>query len=136
MNLKSIMSSPVVTVDIDDTLMTVQTIFEKFEFHHLLVVEDKSLFGVVSDRDLLRAISPWHDTLDELPRDRALLNKPVHQICRRKPVTASTNTSILEAAQILINNNVACLPVVTEQGNITGVVTWKDIFKAFIASQH
>ncbi|MFC1481990.1 CBS domain-containing protein [Candidatus Neomarinimicrobiota bacterium] len=135
MTLRSIMSAPVVTVEPDDTLMTVKEIFDHVKFHHLLVVEDKRLFGVVSDRDLLKALSPWLGTLDELPRDRALLTKRVHQFCSRKPVTAGMNTSIHKASRILIDNNVSCLPVVTIKGHIRGIVTWKDIFRATIGFQ-
>jgi acetoin utilization protein AcuB len=126
------MSTPVVTVGLDETLITIQEIFENVKFHHLLVVEKKRLFGIVSDRDLLKSLGPWHGTMDELPRDRALLDKRVHQICTRKPVTASMNTGILEASRILIDNDVSCLPVVTKQGYIKGIVTWKDIFRAYI----
>ena len=61
-------------------------------------------------------------------RDNTVTNTPGIDILAPGP-----NTSILEASQILINNNVACLPVETNQGSITGVVTWKDIFKAYIA---
>ena len=132
MALSSIMTTPVMTVGPDDTLMTIKEIFDNVKFHHLLVVEQKRLFGVVSDRDLLKALSPWLGTLDELPRDRAVLEKRVHQICRRKPVTANMKTSVLEASRILIDNDVACLPVVSKRGHIKGIVTWKDIFKAYL----
>ncbi len=132
MALSSIMSTPVMMVEPDDTLTTIKEIFDNVKFHHLLVVENKRLFGVVSDRDLLKALSPWVGTLDELPRDLAILEKRVHQICRRKPVTAHMKTSLLEASRILIDNNVACLPVVTKLGHVKGIVTWKDIFKAYL----
>ncbi|MCH7938647.1 MAG: CBS domain-containing protein, partial [Candidatus Marinimicrobia bacterium] len=131
MALSSIMTTPVVTVGPDDTLKTVKEIFDNVKFHHLLVVEEKRLFGVLSDRDLLKALSPWLGTLDELPRDRAILEKRVHQICSRQPITASMKTGIGEATRILIENNVSCLPVVTKRGRIKGIVTWKDIFRAY-----
>ncbi len=132
MALSSIMTVPVVTVEPDDTLMAIKEIFDNVKFHHLLVVEQKRLFGVVSDRDLLKALGPWLGTMDELPRDRATLDKRVHQICSREPVTASMKTSVLEASRILIDNDVSCLPVVTKQGHIKGIVTWKDIFRAYL----
>ena len=131
MALRSIMTTTVMTVGPDDTLKTVKEIFDNVKFHHLLVVEEKRLFGVLSDRDLLKALSPWLGTLDELPRDRAILEKRVHQICSRQPVTASMKTGIGEATRILIENNVSCLPVVTKRGRIKGIVTWKDIFRAY-----
>lgn len=59
MSIENIMSKRVVKVVFDDTLATVKQIFDEAKFHHLLVVEDDKLHGVVSDRDLLRAVSPF-----------------------------------------------------------------------------
>jgi len=51
------------------------------------IVEEGRLHGVVSDRDLLRAISPFIGSVVETNRDLGTLNKRVHQIATRKPVT-------------------------------------------------
>ncbi len=53
-NVQDIMSSRVGTVEMDDKLKVVKEIVDTVKFHHLLVVEEGKLFGVVSDRDLLR----------------------------------------------------------------------------------
>ena len=131
MALRSIMTTPVVTVGPDETLLAIKALFDTVKFHHLLVVEKDRLFGVVSDRDLLKAFSPWLGTFSELPRDRAILKRRAHQICSRKLVTAHIKTSVIEASNIMIENDISCLPVITKQGHIRGIVTWKDIFKAF-----
>ncbi|MFB0515605.1 MAG: CBS domain-containing protein [Candidatus Neomarinimicrobiota bacterium] len=131
MAIGSIMTTEVVTVDPDASLKTIKEIFDHVKFHHLLVVENKRLFGVISDRDLLKALSPWLGTLDELPRDRAILSRRAHQICSRRPITATRETSVADAARILLDNNVSCLPVISREGGIEGIVTWKDIFKTY-----
>ena len=87
MTIEEIMSTPVVTVEMDDSLRAVKEIFDNSQFHHVLVVESGKLFGVVSDRDLLKAISPNIGTAAELNRDLATLKKKVHQIVTRNPVT-------------------------------------------------
>ena len=50
MNVRDIMSKRVITVEMDDKLSTVKEIFDNLHFHHLLVIEDDKLLGVVSDR--------------------------------------------------------------------------------------
>ncbi len=98
MNLRPIMSSRVVTVELDDSLETVKGIFDSARFHHLLVVgSDKKLLGVISDRDLLRAISPYVGTLAEQARDLATLRKRVHQIMTREPITLPPESSVQDA---------------------------------------
>ncbi len=58
MNVASIMTRKVVTVEMDDPLQTICEVFINFEFHHILVVEDWKLVGVISESDLLRAAKP------------------------------------------------------------------------------
>lgn len=124
------MSTPVVSVELDDSLAVVQDIFSNTKFHHLLVVENKRLFGVVSDRDLLKALSPKLGTMAELPADVATLNKKVHQIMSRKLVTITEEESIYRAIEIFENNTISCIPVVDDNMVPIGVISWRDIFKA------
>jgi acetoin utilization protein AcuB len=131
MQIHRIMTTKVVTVSADDKVKTLQDLFERFRFHHLLVIdEDKSLVGVISDRDLLKALSPFIFTLVERPQDLRTLEKRVCQIMsHRKLITASKNQTVGQAAILMLNNNISCLPVVSHDKTIEGIVTWKDIFR-------
>lgn len=122
-----IMSRRVVTVTMDDTLAKAQELFREFRFHHLLVLEQRRLVGVISDRDLLKALSPAIGTLMETDRDRATLNKRAHQIMSRNPVSATADVPIETAARLLIDKKVSCLPIVTEDQTLAGILSWKDI---------
>ncbi|MEK9141540.1 MAG: CBS domain-containing protein [Nitrospirota bacterium] len=129
-----IMSRRVVTVSMDDTLAKVRELFTEFRFHHLLVLEERQLVGVISDRDLLKALSPNIGTLSETDRDRATLNKRAHQIMSRHPISVTTALPIKTAARLLIEKKVSCLPVVTENDRLEGIVSWKDILNALCPS--
>lgn len=125
-----IMTRKVVSVELDDKLEDVKQIFDNVRFHHLMVVENGRLFGVLSDRDLLKHLSPFIDTASEQPRDRATLNKRVHQIMSRKLVTAGPELSAIEGARLMARHSISCLPIVGPKGEILGVVTLKDILYA------
>ncbi len=135
MKIASIMTARVATVEMDDTLRTINGIFCYAKFHHLLVVEGKKLVGVISDRDLLKASSPFLNTPAERPCDIARLSRKAHQIMTRNLITVSRDTPVAEAVEILLQNNVSCLPVVSPTGQIEGIVTWKDITKAYMGLQ-
>ena len=47
----------------------------------------------------------------------------------REVVTATTGTSVPEAMKALISNKISCLPVVSEQNELQGIISDKDIFK-------
>jgi acetoin utilization protein AcuB len=129
--LRQIMSPQVVTVSMDDSLRVVRQLFEQHRFHHLLVVDGRRLVGVISDRDLLRHVSPFvgHD-LAERTQDLATLNKRAHQIMTRTPIAAHPDATLQEAIAMILEHRISCLPVVDEQSHPLGIVTWRDLLKA------
>ncbi len=130
MNVEKIMSKRIVTVEMDDSLKAVKNIFDNAHFHHLLVVESGKLLGVISDRDLLKALSPSIGTAVETTRDVSTLNKKVHQIMTRKPVSLTPNAGIYVAIGILNNHNISCIPVVDDENKPIGIISWRDILKS------
>ena len=134
MKIASILTSRVVTVEMDDTLDTIREIFEHVKFHHILVVKNLKLVGVISDRDLLKSISPFIGTLSERTLDMATLSRKAHQIMSRKLVTVNKEISIEDAAYKLLEYNVSCLPIISDMGYVEGILTWKDIFRCYLAN--
>ncbi len=134
MTVAAIMTKEVVVVDMDDSIDTVRTLLKAARFHHLLVVDGRRLVGVLSDRDLLREISPFLDTVSERDSDRGVLNKKVHRIMTRGLITATETTTIETAAALLLDNNISCLPVISSEGDILGIVSWKDILRHCMAA--
>ncbi len=132
MIVNKIMTTEVITIGMDDTLEQIQRLFEKHKFHHLLITEYKELIGIISDRDILKEISPSVNTLSENNRSRETLKKKAHQIMIRKPITVEPDTLVDDAANIMLKKNISCLPVVSPSGNIQGVLSWKDILKFYI----
>ena len=127
MNINQIMTLETITVGMDADVRSVRNLFEKYGFHHLLVVEKGRLVGVISDRDLLRNLSPFIGKLSERSQDTATLNRRVHQIMTHKPVTISSEMKVQDAAELMLELRVSCLPVVTEDGHAVGIVTWRDL---------
>ncbi|MBB2927443.1 acetoin utilization protein AcuB [Paraburkholderia silvatlantica] len=126
------MTSRVVTVGFDDTLATVREIFAQASFHHLLVVDEGRLQGVVSDRDLLRAISPFIDSVVESARDLGTLNKRVHQIMSRKPLTLRPESSLSDAVALFLSSKISCIPIVDAEFRPVGIVSWRDVLRYLV----
>lgn len=133
--VESIMTKRVVTIELDDTLKVVKRIFEEVSFHHLLVVEKGVLYGVLSDRDFLKAVSPNIDMPNESVHDIATLNKKVHQIMSRKPISLPGNADIYQAISTFNQHNISCIPIVSENNHPVGILSWRDILRV-IESNH
>lgn len=129
MTLETIMSRHVISVDMDAELHTVRELLSKFHIHHVLVIEKCRLVGVISDRDLLANLSPFIGKHAERTQDERTMHRHAHQVMTRNPVTAAPNTPIADAALLLLNAHISCLPVVDAAGAVVGVVTWRDFLR-------
>jgi acetoin utilization protein AcuB len=78
--------------------------------HHLPVVDGGSVVGVVSDRDLRNVAA----------------DVTVGELMETKVVTATPDTTVREAANLLRGNIIGCLPVL-DQGRLVGIVTTSDL---------
>ena len=130
MEFKKLINEKIVTVEMDDSLGVVKEIFDNTKFHHLLVIERGELFGVLSDRDLLKALNPNIGTIRETAQDAAVLNKKVHQIMTRKPITLMPDASVRNALDIFDKHKVSCIPIVDGENKPVGIISWRDILRA------
>ena len=132
MQLSQLMNKSVVTVTMDDSLRRINNLFAQHPFHHLLVIESKKLVGVISDRDLLKHLSPNLNTPSETQKDAACLNKRAHQIMSRNLVTLTKEATLMDAIEVLDSHSVSCIPIVTSDNKLEGIITWRDIFKLIL----
>jgi acetoin utilization protein AcuB len=91
------------------------------------VVEDESLVGIVSDRDL-RSAAP---ALGDPNRAEALDRIRVGDAMSRDVVTADPKDPIELAAAEMYERRIGCLPVVDGDGLI-GIVTSSDVMRALV----
>jgi acetoin utilization protein AcuB len=129
MLLKDIMSKAVVTVEPGDTLALVKQMFHLGKFHHVLVMEQGALTGVVSDRDLYQALSPNIDTPAESYKDTATLNKTVRQIMSRQPIVLKEDATVDDAIDVFNAHVISCIPIVSMEGKLLGIISWRDILR-------
>jgi acetoin utilization protein AcuB len=130
MTIADIMSRDPECVAPDTSLMEIRHLLDQRGFHHLLVVEDGSLVGVISDRDVLRTLSPFLDTRSETPRDVRTLAEQASDLMRADPVTAAPGMTVREAATLLLDHAISSLPVV-DDGTLVGIVTTKDMLEYY-----
>ncbi|MEL7482812.1 MAG: CBS domain-containing protein [Planctomycetota bacterium] len=127
--IESILTRGIVTVGMDDSLEAVRALFKQHKFHHLIVVDDGKTVGVLSERDLLKNVSPFIDQMSERKQDTWTLQKRVHQIMQRDLVWATPCTTIHDACLMMAANQISCLPVLTPASKLIGIVTARDILR-------
>lgn len=135
MSLIKVMSTNLITLEMDDDLGKAKAIFDQHKIHHILVLNDKELVGVITDRDIYKHLSPTIGTKKETPRDHSLLHKKLHLVMNRNLTTTSEDASLNEAVLLFHDNHISCLPVVNDKMEPIGIISWRDILKV-IALQY
>ena len=112
------MKKTVVTVGPEDHLATVQKKMKEGGFRRTPVVENGRLVGIVTDRDIRQHLGYLEKT-------------KVNVAVSEKLVTVAPQTTLEEAAKLLLKHKIGGLPVV-EDGQLVGIITTSDILQAFL----
>lgn len=127
-----IMTAKPITIHQDQSLRHALELMESHGFRHLPVLNsDKQLVGIVSDRDCRMALnSPY--ILRERWQDETLADQlRVRTIMTPAPIAIEPEAEADEAARLMLNNRISCLPVIRSE-TLVGIVTTSDILTAFM----
>jgi acetoin utilization protein AcuB len=126
-----IMSRRVIVLSEEDNLSQVAAQLERLHFHHLPVVDDGKLVGMLSQRDLLHnTVSGVDNSMVARQREERFLESTfVRDVMQVNVATAHAEDSVSSAAQRMLDARVGALPVVDEAGMLVGIVTQNDILR-------
>ena len=130
MTVNEIMSRKVVSISADDNLRIVNDIMGLGRVRHLPVVRRGELVGVVSQRDLLHASLSNVMGLSSDDQNLFLQGVTIAQVMSAPPVSIGLTASVQNAACIMAERKIGCLPVV-EDGKLLGIVTETDLLRYF-----
>jgi len=133
--LSEIMSRGLITVDKNASLRRARRILDQHRIRHLLVMDGKRLVGIVTDRDLRQAAPSSKSPLTISEREEFMDELKVVEVMSRKLITASPDTTVREAARVMVSEKIGCLPVVN--GNqLVGIVTETDLLEVLVREEH
>jgi acetoin utilization protein AcuB len=121
-----------ITITTDTTLKDALELIRSHPFRHLPVMDEEGkLVGIVTEKSLVYA-SPSPDlSLSVFEIDYLLSRTSVGQIIQGEVVTVSPDLPIEEAARVMVDHRIGCLPVV-EDGELVGIISDTDIFRVFV----
>ncbi|BAH45138.1 CBS and ACT domain-containing protein [Brevibacillus brevis] len=128
MRIEEIMRKKMVTIQPSTTIGEALLLLRANRIRHLPVIENDSLVGIVSDRDLRDALPSRLLTHDD---DDTVLHKPVADIMNQQVITAHPLDFIEDAALQLYEHKIGSLPIV-EGNRLVGLITESDLFSSLI----
>ncbi len=139
MRVAELMTSKVFTVEAHDLIDRVFFLIHYEKVRHLPVVEKGKLIGIVSDRDLYKALGPKSNSnAVEANKDNTQLHvvsQKVAHIMHRGVYTVTPETLASEAASMMAEHRIGALPVV-EKDKLVGILSATDILRVFAKLEH
>jgi len=116
---------------------------EKVGVKGLPVLDDnKKLIGMLSMRDVLKAVHPsymnlmnlsnftWDGMVESLAKSAA--DKKVGTVMSKDVITVSEDDPLMECVDLMLKNNIKRLPVIDKTGKAAGMIYERDVFFAIV----
>ena len=125
MKISEIMTKATVHDSADDTLADAASRMWNSQTGSLLVMDGSNLLGIVTERDLLRAVANGDD-----PKTTALKD-----VMRTDVITTGPQTTLKDAAKLMATKWIRHLPIV-EHGEVVGIVSQRDLTGVLAEALH
>jgi acetoin utilization protein AcuB len=126
------MTKKVYTVTPDDSITSAIKLLKENKIKHLPVVKnDATIVGILSDRDIKDYTPSKATTFEIRELNYILFTTKVKEIMVKKVITAPPYMAIEEAAMIMYDSNIGCLPVV-DSTKLIGIISDKDLFRVLV----
>ena len=124
-----IASAAIITVQVGQKLSEVRKLMQVNQIHHVPVVNGQKLVGLLSAVDLAN-LSLRSFGSDETSNDAVLDDQfSIEDVMSKQLITLRSTASVREAAEMLAEGHFHSLPIVDDEGNLTGLVTSTDLIR-------
>lgn len=139
MHVEELMTSKVFTVAPHDMIDRVFFLIHYEKVRHLPVVEKGKVIGMVSDRDMYKALGPKSNSNaiegSKSSPELHVVPKKVQNIMRRGVISVSSDTLASDAASLMADNKIGALPVINGE-KLVGILSATDILRVFSKLEH
>jgi len=109
-----------------------QTLMQENNIRHLPVLDaDKRLVGLITQRSLMQAVPSDLSQFSPFVVNYILAKLQAHNVMVRDVVTIDPDTTIEEAARVMADEKIGCLPVV-QNGDLVGIISDSDLFNIMV----
>ena len=133
MKVRDWMTRDPFTLTEEDRVKTAMQHLARAGIRHVPILRDGLLVGIVTDRDLRRALPSIEAGASPGKYQAFMERTPLKQIMRSDPVTCTPDTDISDAVRIFVERKVGAIPVV-EGDSLVAILTQIDVLRAFLAA--
>ena len=128
--VSSVLNRHVITVFPTDRIVHARRLMLDNEISGLAVVEEGEVVGMLTERDLMRALGRFKKLADRY-QHRRIRNMLVGDVMTQDVKTLEVDATVADATRVMLENSISGIPV-TEKGKLAGMVTRGDLLKLLI----
>lgn len=133
MLVRNWMTKDVVTIEPETSLLKLTKLMRDHKVRRLPVLDAGGrVMGIVSDRDVRDASPSKATTLDMYEMHYLLAEIKASSIMTPNPLTVKPTDTVEKAAMLMLDNKIGGLPVVEDDGHLSGIIAEDDVFKALV----
>lgn len=125
--LGSVLSRQVIAVPPTDRVVHARRLMLDNKISGVVVVEEGEVVGMLTERDLVRALGNFKKLADRY-QHRRIRNMLVGDVMTRDVKTLEVDASIADAAKLMLENSISRIPVI-EKGKLAGIVARADLVR-------
>jgi len=128
--VKQVMTEGVQSIRANEDLSLLYDLMGDYHCRHMPVVDSEGVvIGVISQRDLMSSVMGDMGGLPIGQLRDLLANTKVEEIMSTDVETVDPECDLEEAAEIMLENKIGCLPVVESNGRLVGILTESDFVR-------
>lgn len=131
MLVKDFMNSSPISVAPSTPISEAKNLMNQRRIRHLLVLDDRRLAGIVTDRDIRLNLPSPATSLSVWEVNYLLARLTVGEVMTKRVITVGPDQAMTDAARLLLEHKIGALPVV-DRGALVGILTETDILRAFV----
>jgi CBS domain-containing protein len=123
------MTKDLITVDPLSRVSHARRLMLDKDIGRLPVVEQENLVGIVTERDIAKAMRAFRDLVSSNQQDNRIKKLLVEDIMTRHVITVKTDTPINEVITTMLEENIGGIPVINTNDELVGIITRRSIIK-------
>jgi CBS domain-containing protein len=131
--LEELMTKNVHALGVEDRIIHARRIMIDKKIERLPVLDGGRLLGLVTETDVAFSLAKLRKEVSTAKQNAHIKELRVNDIMKTDLITTAKDVSAKKAAELMMNEKIGCLPVVSDDSKIHGIVTRTDLIKTIDA---
>ena len=132
MYVRNRMTKNPICIDVNAKISDVVDVMNEHHLHRLPVIKGKKLVGLVTESMISKKGAFSSTSLSIYELNYLLSKTSVDAIMVKDVITVHEDRYLEDAALLMFNHDIGCLPVVNDDNDIVGILTSNDVLSSFL----